>query len=1102
MKLIADFHIHSRYSRATSKELSPEEIDYWAKIKGLSIIGTGDFTHPRWFQELKEKLEPKEPGLYQLKDKYLINNRLLPKDLKSVRFVFTTEISCIYKKAGAVRKLHHLILAPSPESALAISKRLSKIGNLASDGRPILGLDSKNLLEILLETDKNAVLIPAHIWTPWFSLFGSMSGFDALEECFEDLTKEIFALETGLSSDPAMNRRLSSLDRYVLVSNSDAHSPKNLAREACLFDSELDYYQIINTLRFPEKGYLGTIEFFPEEGKYHFDGHRKCGICFSPKETKAYKGICPKCQKPLTIGVMNRVEELSDRIEPKKPEWSRGYVSLIPLAEIIGEILESSSQAKAVEREYFRLVSKLGAELKILLNAPIEEIEKEFPLLALAIERMRAGKVIVQPGFDGEYGRIKVFEEGEFKKLKSAQEGFFRLPEQVKKSERDKTALEFGLNSDEKELEQKPIEAEQNFFSETQSVPYQSLLGLSSIQRKAVESKAKALLIKAGPGTGKTRTLTHRIAYLIETGIANPEEILALTFTNKAKEEMEARLRGLIGEKAERIWVSTFHSLAYRLIQELMGDKERLSLLDELAREKLLKELFPEFSGAKLAQALKLISKAKINLISPEEIKGNPEYPEWLPEVYQRYQDRLEKERLLDFEELSFRLVKILERKESADQIRNRWKYIFVDEYQDLDYSQYQIQKKLVGESGTISVIGDQNQAIYGFRGASSKFFEEFIKDYPSAELIELAHSFRLSEQILKASYQALPDSETGRIKSGVQGAKLKTIELTTDRAEAEFIVSEIEKLIGGVGFFSFDSQRARSGEEVSVKSFGELAVLFRANAQIPALVEAFSRLGIPYQLLSESPIQNRFYKFSLWLLSILSGRATKFIFKLALKEIFPKEQVFPKNIQELKNWLEQRKSGEPAKILLHLLENAQWLNPLEVIDKIFSLTNESDEEKIEKERIKELVLELVARKARLEIIKSPSQVLELLSLASAQDFYDPSADRVSLLTIHSAKGLEFEVVFLAGCEEGIIPHISAKTNEELNEEARLFYVAMTRAKSLLYLTRAKNRPLFGKISEQAPSRFLTRISEDLKDLLKPSPLPQKPKVRQMDLFK
>jgi len=1096
MKLIADFHIHSRFSRATSKDLSPEEIDYWAKIKGLSIIGTGDFTHPKWFQELKEKLEPKEPGLYQLKEQYRIKNRVLPENLKPVRFVFTTEISCIYKKAGAVRKLHHLILAPSAESALAISKRLSKIGNLASDGRPILGLDSKNLLEILLEKDKDAVLIPAHIWTPWFSLFGSMSGFDALEECFEDLTKEIFALETGLSSDPAMNRRLSKLDRYVLVSNSDAHSPKNLAREACLFDSELNYYQMVNALRFPKKGYLGTIEFFPEEGKYHFDGHRKCGICLSPKETKAYKGICPKCQKPLTIGVMNRVEELSDRSEPKEPEAGADYLSLIPLAEIIGEIMETSSQTKAVEKEYFRLVSKLGAELEILMDTPLKEIEKEFPLLALAIERMRNGKVIVQPGFDGEYGIIKVFEEEELKRLKTAQEGFFQLSQSAKPP-KEKAVLENVLRAEDKKSEPK---IEQGLLGEIIE-PYCSLRGLNSAQKKAVVSKAKALLIQAGPGTGKTKTLTHRIAYLIETGIANPEAILALTFTNKAKEEMKARLRGMIGEKAEQIWVSTFHSLAYRLIQELVGAKEGLSLLDELAKEKLLKELLPELSQAKLAQALKLIAKAKINLISPNEIKGNADYPDWFQEVYQRYQDRLKDQALLDFEELSFRLAKISETKETANQICNRWKYIFVDEFQDLDFSQYYLLNKLVGENGNISVIGDPNQAIYGFRGASSKFFEQFIKDYPNAELIELTHSFRLTEQILKASAQALPNSEFSPIKSEVQGAKLKIIELATERAEAEFIVSEIEKLIGGIGFFSFDSERAKSGEGISVQSFNEIAVLFRTNTQIPALVEAFSRLGIPYQVFSESPLQSRFYKFLLWLLSILSGKATKFILKLALKEIFPNERVFPENIPELKNWLEQRKSEEPTKILLYLLEYAERLNPLEIIDKIFPLSNEADDEKPEKEKIKELVLELVARKAKLEIIKSPSQVLELLSLVSAQDFYDPNADRVSLLTIHSAKGLEFEVVLLAGCEEGIIPHISAKSDEELNEEARLFYVAMTRAKSLLYLTRAKKRPLFGKISEQAPSRFLTRISEELKDLLQPSPLPQKPKQKQLGLF-
>ncbi|MBI4656661.1 MAG: DNA helicase UvrD, partial [Elusimicrobia bacterium] len=355
MKFIADLHIHSRFSRACSSQLNPESLYKWCQLKGINVLATGDFTHPEWFKEIRKNLVEAEQGFFKLKPELASGiDAEIPDGCRAdVRFVLEVEISCIYKKNNRVRKIHHLIYAPSFEIADKINCKLSKIGNIRSDGRPILGLDSKNLLEILLSISDEIYLIPAHAWTPHFSIFGSESGFDSIEECFEDLTEHIFAIETGLSSDPMMNWRLSALDKITLVSNSDAHSPEKIAREANFFDTEFSYHGIFSALKKQKnKRLLKTLEFFPEEGKYHVDGHRKCGIRLLPKETMKNKGLCPKCKNPVTVGVLHRVEKLADRPEGIKPEDSAGFENLIPLKEILGEVVKTGPQSAKVDREY------------------------------------------------------------------------------------------------------------------------------------------------------------------------------------------------------------------------------------------------------------------------------------------------------------------------------------------------------------------------------------------------------------------------------------------------------------------------------------------------------------------------------------------------------------------------------------------------------------------------------------------------------------------------------------------------------------------------------------------------------------------------------
>jgi uncharacterized protein (TIGR00375 family) len=417
MRFTADLHIHSRHSRATSKDMSLESLWKWAQLKGIAVIGTGDFTHPKWFQEIKDKLETIGNNIFKLKNNYQSID--IPISCSAeVYFMLTAEISCIYSKNGKVRKIHSLVFVPDLATAARMNAVLSKIGNLSSDGRPILGLDAKELLKIVLDISDDSLLIPAHAWTPHFSVFGANSGFDSLEECFEELTPHIFAIETGLSSDPLMNWRLSSLDRITLISNSDAHSPAKIGREANIFDTEISYKAMMNAIK-TRDGFEGTIEFFPEEGKYHYDGHRTCGISLSPKETVKHNYLCPVCGKRVTVGVMHRVEKLADRENGFRPSGAPPFYSFVPLPEIIAEAIKVGVNSKAVNNEYLHIIEKLGNEFKILMDIPLNDIERaSSPIIREAIARMRSGNVHISPGFDGEYGKIKIFEEVERKAIK------------------------------------------------------------------------------------------------------------------------------------------------------------------------------------------------------------------------------------------------------------------------------------------------------------------------------------------------------------------------------------------------------------------------------------------------------------------------------------------------------------------------------------------------------------------------------------------------------------------------------------------------------------------------------------------------------------
>lgn len=418
MRIIADFHIHSAYSRATSKDMNIVEIVRWADKKGINIISCGDFQHPAYLGELKHKLREAEPGLYKLKDKKT-----------EARVVLSTEISNIYKQDGKVRKIHTLIVMPTLKDAEKFSKLLSEKGNTASDGRPIFGFSVQDLVKYTFDITPDAMVIPAHVWTPWFSLFGSKSGFDSIEECFGPQAKYIRAIETGLSSDPSANWRISALDNITLLSNSDAHSPSKIGREANVFECKMDYYEIKNIIEKKDpKRFKYTIEFFPEEGKYFYDGHAACGISIHPEEAIKLKNICPVCHKPLTLGVLHRVEQLADRPKNYVPANAIPQKHLIQLQEIIADSKEVAASSKKVQVEYERMLIKGGKEFEILMDLSKEELllitdEK----ITEAILRVRKEKVNVIPGFDGQFGKISIFRDMETykNKLKSEQMKIF-----------------------------------------------------------------------------------------------------------------------------------------------------------------------------------------------------------------------------------------------------------------------------------------------------------------------------------------------------------------------------------------------------------------------------------------------------------------------------------------------------------------------------------------------------------------------------------------------------------------------------------------------------------------------------------------------------
>ena len=1123
MKFIADLHVHSHFSRATARNLDLEHINMYSQLKGIQVVGTGDFTHPGWFAEIKEKLVPAEEGLFRLKDdiQQACDDNVPLSCRQPVRYLLTCEISNIYKKNGKTRKNHNLVFMPDLDTAADFRSRLERIGNIRSDGRPILGLDARNLLEVVLDTSERAFLVPAHIWTPWFSMLGSRSGFDSVKECFEDLTPHIFAVETGLSSNPSMNWRVSDLDGLTLISNSDAHSPAKLGREANWFDTQLSYSAIRNAMETGDPAqFLGTFEFYPEQGKYHLDGHRNCDIRCRPDDSIRYKGICPVCGKPLTLGVLYRVEALADRPEGGRPEKTHPFYSLIPLTDILAEIFKVGPDTKTVQSRYQTAVNELGPEFDILHCLPVQEIERiGIPLLAEAINRVRQQQVSILPGYDGEYGTINIFDIDERERLKG-QKSLFTVPVPDNRSDGFRKMRLISKSSDVK------VSPHQKRMNTIHSEPVQQSLsvpdrlnlticGLNDRQKEAVFHHEGPIMIVAGPGTGKTRTITHKMAYLVVERQVSPEQILAVTFTSKAAREMKDRIRLLLASSKVLPWAGTFHSLCLKILISL-EDKTSGStgffILDEADRRYMIREAVRQLTGAGIEPTLSpsalldRIVTAKQQIISPEEnldtVVGNLQINEFRA-VYTRYQHLLAVEKCMDYEDLIFNVVRILETDPAFCEVcRQRYPYIFVDEYQDLNHAQYRMIKALAPGKADICVIGDPDQSIYGFRGSDTGYFARFIDDYPSAKVVRLTQNYRSSETILQASHQIIfcqHQEDSSRIYSNIDGVKtISILEQGSETAEAVAIGKQIEQLVGGIGFHSMDFDHVDPSNDMRSYSFSDIAVLFRTGVQANVFSDIFDAAGIPFQRVSRDSVWGSEPVCRLIsLLKLTDGLGSYADFERVLAAIG--HQSGKKTLDSFKTWGYQNDFGiqdamihavrlpiagmslfQQKKIYHNvtlLLELSDQVKNLTVDQKLIYFIKHTHGGELSSDtiRIQETIDDLIRQAASFGT--DSREFLSMIALQTDTDTWNHQVEKVSLMTMHAAKGLEFPVVFISGCEKDLIPLSRPdQASTDPDEERRLFYVAMTRAKERLYLTYSRKRMVYGKCRIREPSPFIPEI--------------------------
>ena len=974
--LIADLHIHSKYSRATSADCVPEQLEWWARRKGIGLVGTGDFTHPAWRAELMDKLVPAGDGLYRLR----ADLRQPGAPDVQPRFVLSAEISSIYKQDGRTRKVHNVILMPGLEQAEAFSRRLEALGcNLHSDGRPILGLSSRDLLEIALDVCPETVFIPAHIWTPHFSLFGAFSGFDTVEACFGDLTGYVHAVETGLSSDPPMNWRLSQLDRFTLVSHSDAHSPAKLGREANVLDIEPSYAALRRALEGGTAGgFAGTLEFFPEEGKYHFDGHRACNQCLSPAEAERAQGVCPVCGKRLTLGVAHRAAQLADRPEGYRPDGAPPFERLVPLQEVVASSIGASVAGRKTAQRLQSLTDALGDEFFILRQAPLEDIERAAgPCVAEGIRRVRCGEVEAMPGYDGVFGRIQVLRPDEVESI-AGQLSFLGATPAPERRQHDAAPVA------------KPV-------PDAAPAAAPRADALNARQQEAVCAPERAIAVIAGPGTGKTKTLVERIAHLVQARRVPPARITAVTFTNQAAGEMRERLEQRLGRRAARaMTIGTFHAICLRLPGVTQAGRE--SLADGAQALSCAAEVVQ-------ALALKTSPKRLLAEISRHKSGLESDVPQ---EAVAAYDARLSARGLIDFDGLLMRALEL-----DASAPRAPFTHLLVDEFQDINPVQRLLVDAWSRESQSVFVIGDPDQSIYGFRGADARCFERFLEARPDARVVRLTDNYRSAPQVLRCALPVVGHAQDLLTPHRPDGPRVRLVEAPDEFSQALFITKEIGRMVGGVDMLAAQEQ-ARAGAE---RGFSDFAVLYRTHRQADALELCLRKEGIPYVVTGrDATLEDE------QVLACLHG------LRLALHP--ESAQPADESALAFAASLGARAGRERPRKLIEAWMLAQGIAASPALERLLGIA---------------------------DLHASLASLLDAVALGGEADVsrcagrvYTPEA--VRLMTLHGAKGLEFPVVFVPGLSDGLLPLRQQGLQADEQEERRLLYVGMTRAREELIL--------------------------------------------------
>ena len=1089
MRYIADLHLHSHYSIATSGESDPLHLFEAAARKGINLVGTGDLTHPGWRKELAASLEPdSDSGLFRLKPDLEREARSrLPVSCREavVRFILTGEISSIYKRGGRCRKVHNVVLLPDLASAEKLCAGLECIGNIHSDGRPILGLDCRNLLEMCLDASAECCFIPAHIWTPHFSVFGSRSGFDLMEDCYGELTGQIYAVETGLSSDPPMNWRLSVLDRYALVSNSDAHSPDKLGREANLIDDELSWAGLTGALKSRDPSrFLGTLEFYPEEGKYHYDGHRACAVRLNPDQTRELGGRCPVCKGRLTEGVYGRVVELADRPAGTIPAAARHYERLVPLREVLAEVLDKGPSSVKTSRLLDQVISRLGPELFILREAPLEDISHEAgPLAAEAVRRTRAGQVKIDPGYDGEYGTVRIFDPGE--RQTGAQFFFFGQNE-------DSHLKKIPCNAD---PYPHPLRAVRD--SATEDVRDRLALSskaaspgdgsplsaLNALQTEAVTAGGGPLAVAAGPGTGKTRCLAARAWHLVVEQGEDPSRVTAVTFTNRAAREMRERIAALPGmdaDKTQAMFIGTFHAWC---LDFLTGVRGRVPVvLDEHERLELLRDSLTPTLRPGLRALSDGISLCKARLETPELFHG----PEAVREAWTAYRALCRRLGVLDFDDLIAEAAGILRSDPKVlAQARESCVWLLVDEFQDVNPAQYELVRWLAGPRGDgLFVIGDPNQSIYAFRGACPDVFEHLLRDWPRTRTVSLERGYRCGPSVSGAAAALIAAGGSvwsAPVPVNSMDQPVFMLRCQSGTAEAIAVVREVARLAGGTGMLQAHGQGRGAGAlEEQDFSLGDFLVLARTSSLLGELEQAFIIEGLPCRVRgSRSFLEDRKVQELLAFLRLAANRADDFHCRSALRlaGLDPDSDYFIEVaraaaddgrsvVAELKVRLSRevplsRASERAAEFLVRLERCHREMDRVPPEDALRALAEDFLSYQPEEATPVDTLLRTARR------FQNTRDFLRQTALQAEGDLEIVSGGSVSrveavtLSTMHAAKGLEFPVVFVCCLEDGLVPYTLRESDPA--EERRLLYVSMTRASRRLYLSSAARRILQGQ---------------------------------------